>query len=146
MSTVYDLIVIGSGPAGQRAAIYGAKLGKKLWFEQEELTDEEMAAAEQQYVMARPKIMLTHDAPADIARQCWQNARRYGAPDPKDTFQPSRTNMFLSRLADQHAPRLWLFGHHHRDWRCRNVETLYMCTGELSFVDIDAEGNVVKPK
>ena len=29
-SSVYDLIVIGSGPAGQRAAIYGAKLGKKV--------------------------------------------------------------------------------------------------------------------
>jgi NAD(P) transhydrogenase len=28
--TTYDLIVIGSGPAGQRAAIYGAKLGKKV--------------------------------------------------------------------------------------------------------------------
>ena len=30
MSMVYDLIVIGSGPAGQRAAIYGAKMGKKV--------------------------------------------------------------------------------------------------------------------
>jgi NAD(P) transhydrogenase len=30
MPSVYDLIVIGSGPAGQRAAIYGAKLGKKV--------------------------------------------------------------------------------------------------------------------
>ena len=30
MGIVYDLIVIGSGPAGQRAAIYGAKLGKKV--------------------------------------------------------------------------------------------------------------------
>src|SRR6202041_1540373 len=30
MDSVYDLIVIGSGPAGQRAAIYGAKLGKKV--------------------------------------------------------------------------------------------------------------------
>ncbi len=30
MSSVYDLIVIGSGPAGQRAAIYGAKLGRKV--------------------------------------------------------------------------------------------------------------------
>ena len=27
---VYDLIVIGSGPAGQRAAIQGAKLGKRV--------------------------------------------------------------------------------------------------------------------
>jgi len=30
MSSVYDLIVIGSGPAGQRAAIYGSKLGKRV--------------------------------------------------------------------------------------------------------------------
>jgi len=30
MAEVYDLIVLGSGPAGQRAAIYGAKLGKKV--------------------------------------------------------------------------------------------------------------------
>ena len=30
MGTPYDLIVIGSGPAGQRAAIYGSKMGKKV--------------------------------------------------------------------------------------------------------------------
>src|ERR1700729_3919058 len=30
MGSVYDLIVIGSGPAGQRAAIYGSKMGKKI--------------------------------------------------------------------------------------------------------------------
>jgi NAD(P) transhydrogenase len=29
MSSAFDLIVIGSGPAGQRAAIYAAKMGKK---------------------------------------------------------------------------------------------------------------------
>ena len=30
MDSAYDLIVLGSGPAGQRAAIYGAKMGKKV--------------------------------------------------------------------------------------------------------------------
>ena len=30
MDSVYDLIVIGSGPAGQRAAIYGSKMGKRV--------------------------------------------------------------------------------------------------------------------
>jgi NAD(P) transhydrogenase len=30
MDSAYDLIVIGSGPAGQRAAIYGSKMGKKI--------------------------------------------------------------------------------------------------------------------
>jgi NAD(P) transhydrogenase len=30
MDSAYDLIVLGSGPAGQRAAIYGSKLGKTI--------------------------------------------------------------------------------------------------------------------
>ena len=30
MSTAYDLVVIGSGPAGQKAAIQAAKLGKRV--------------------------------------------------------------------------------------------------------------------
>jgi NAD(P) transhydrogenase len=30
MATPYDLIVIGSGPAGQRAAIFGSKIGKRV--------------------------------------------------------------------------------------------------------------------
>ena len=30
MDNAYDLIVIGSGPAGQRAAIHGAKMGKRV--------------------------------------------------------------------------------------------------------------------
>ncbi len=30
MDSAFDLVVIGSGPAGQRAAIYGAKMGKKV--------------------------------------------------------------------------------------------------------------------
>jgi NAD(P) transhydrogenase len=30
MDSAYDLMVLGSGPAGQRAAIYGSKLGKKV--------------------------------------------------------------------------------------------------------------------
>src|ERR1700729_3061094 len=30
MDSAYDLIVLGSGPAGQRAAIFAAKMGKKV--------------------------------------------------------------------------------------------------------------------
>ena len=40
---------------------------------------------------------------------------------------------------------LWLFGHHHRDWRYREGETLFVCVGELSYVDIDLAGAVHGP-
>lgn len=124
----------------------GRKLGRTLWYEQEELTDEQMHAAEQAYLQMGPRIVLSHDAPTDIARFAWQHARRLGPPSPGAVFRPSRTNVFLTRLFEQRPPRLWVFGHHHRDWRCREDETLFVCVGELSYVDIDQGGEVRGPK
>jgi hypothetical protein len=123
----------------------GRKLGKTLWFEQEELTEEQMRAAEQEYRRCRPPILLTHDGPADVARLAWAHARRLSPPHPGAVFQPARTNHFLTRLLEQHAPRLWGFGHHHRDWRCREGDTLFVCVGELSYLDIDPAGAVRGP-
>jgi hypothetical protein len=120
----------------------GRELGKTLWFEQEELTEEQMQAAEEAYVRARPRIVLSHDGPTNIARLAWKNARKFGAPNPGAVFQPSRTTEFLARLLDHHPPRLWVFGHHHRDWKYQEDETLFVCVGELSYIDIDTTGQV----
>lgn len=114
----------------------GRDLGRTLWFAEEELTDAQMFHVEQQFLAARPRIMLSHDAPTSIARFAWQHARRLGPPNPGNVFQPSRTNQFLSRLLEQHAPELWLFGHHHRDCQTHEGETLFVCVGELSYYDI----------
>lgn len=123
----------------------GKEHGKTLWFEQEELTDAQMLAAEQDYARTRPHIVLSHDAPTDIARSAWQHARQFGSPNPKAVFHPSRTNDFLERLLGRHAPRLWAFGHHHRDWRCAEADTRFVCVGELSYIDIDSAGDILGP-
>ena len=86
--------------------------------------------------------MLSHDAPTHVARLAWQNARRFSAPNPKARFYASRTTDFLERLLENHRPRLWLFGHHHHDWRHKEGGTLFVCLGELFYVDIDSAGNV----
>jgi hypothetical protein len=114
----------------------GRELGKTLWFEQEELTATQMHVAEEEYLKAQPSIVLSHDAPTDIAQFAWQHARRLGPPNPGAAFRPSRTNDFLTRLLEKHQPRRWVFGHHHRDWKYRVGETLFVCVGELSFFDI----------
>jgi len=120
----------------------GREQGKTLWFKQEELTDDQIHAAVEEYSRNRPRIVLSHDAPTHVARLAWQNARRFSAPNPKAAFCASRTTDFLERLLENHRPRLWLFGHHHRDWRHKEGGTLFVCLGELSYVDIDSAGNV----
>jgi hypothetical protein len=127
----------------ERLIQLGREQGKTLWFTQEELTDDQMEAAFEEYSRDRPRIVLSHDAPTHVARLAWQHARRFGAPNPKAAFHASRTTDFLERLLQQHQPRLWLFGHHHRDWRQQEGGTLFVCVGELSYVDIDSTGNVL---
>jgi predicted phosphodiesterase len=121
----------------------GRELGRTLWYEQEELTDPQMRAAEQAYLLARPQIVITHDAPTEIARMTWQHALRLGPPDPEAIFRPSRTNGFLARLLEQHAPRAWFFGHHHRNFRCHVDTTQFVCIGELAHLDVDETGAIV---
>ncbi|HEX4143514.1 MAG TPA: metallophosphoesterase [Pirellulales bacterium] len=120
----------------------GERLGTKLWFEQEELTDEQMNAAEEEYLRTRPGIVLSHDAPLDVARFACQHAARFRVPDPEAVFQPSRTNVFLARLLDRHRPSLWVFGHHHHDFMYKDGGTQFLCLGELRYVDVDVAGNL----
>lgn len=121
----------------------GKEIGRQLYFEDEELTDAQMAGAREEYVRARPLIVITHDGPTRFARFAFENASRYRVGTPRVEFQPSRTSEFLEQLLDIHRPRLWLFGHHHHDWRYTEDGTTFVCVGELSFVDIDAEGNLM---
>jgi hypothetical protein len=142
-----DFFFVRGAASTDRAKLVrlGRQLGKTLWFEEEELTEEQMRAAEQAYLRARPRVVLSHDAPTDIARLARKHAWQFRPPYPGAAFQPSRTTDFLTRLLEQHPPRLWAFGHHHRDWRYWDGETLFVCVGELSHVDIDRAGDVRGP-
>jgi hypothetical protein len=102
-----------------------------------------MRDAAKAYLQIRPEIVITHDAPIDIARFACEFAHPFRRPSSKTLFQQSRTNEFFTYLQGRHAPKLWLFGHHHQDWQYRENETLFVCVGELSHVDIDSLGNIV---
>jgi hypothetical protein len=121
----------------------GRQVGKTLWYEQEEMTDDQMAAAAAAYLAARPAIMLSHTAPTEIGRLAWANASRFAPPNPEAAYHPSRTSAFLATLLEQHAPRLWAFGHYHRDWRDRVGETTFVCVGELSHIDVTPDGEII---
>ncbi len=120
----------------------GREQGKTIWFEQEELRDEQMRAALEEYLRIRPHIVLSHDAPTRVARLAWNHARRLSPPSSRAVYSPSRATDFLEKLLEHHQPRLWLFAHYHHDWRHKEGTTLFGCVGELSYVDIDSAGSI----
>jgi hypothetical protein len=121
----------------------GRELGRTLWFEEEELDEEQMHRAEREYLECRPEIVLSHDAPEFIARLVHVHAMRFSYTHPDACCKSSRTRHFLNRLWVWHAPRTWLFGHHHHDWQYQAGVTRFICVGELSYVDIDSTGDLL---
>lgn len=119
----------------QKLQEMGHRVGRKLWFSEEELNDEQMAKARHEFVQAKPAIMMSHEAPTRVAGFVSQDVSR--------GFVASRTSDFLQTLLDVHSPKLWLFGHYHRDWDYAESGTHFHCVGELSFVDIDSDGNFI---
>lgn len=118
----------------------GRSRGRQLWFEEEELTDHQMSEAKELFGQVRPSIMITHEAPTRVARFVHHDTCR-----SKTTFGTSRTSEFLETLLEIHRPGLWLFGHYHRDWSYYEDDTRFCCVGELSFLDIDAKGTILRP-
>ena len=80
-----------------------------IWFENEQLTDEEMLAATMELTGAEVDMVFTHTCPV-----CWE---------PWDLFlhgiDQSRVDksmeLFLEEIAKCFGWKVWLFGHYHED-------------------------------
>jgi hypothetical protein len=101
------------------------------WSSEEELNETACEAALAAYSAIGPRIMMTHDCPAEITQfvglECLD-------------LQPARTNNLLQNCFDQHRPQLWLFGHHHRSWTENIKGTKFICLPELGYFDFDDLG------
>ncbi|WP_165233984.1 metallophosphoesterase family protein [Aquisphaera insulae] len=127
----------------EKLVALGNRLGRTLWYEAEELTDDEMKSAEAVYADARPEIVLSHDGPTDAARAAFAESTRRRIDRPGAPFARSRTTDFLGRLLEVHRPRLWIFGHHHVEWTGWDGMTRFRCVSELGWVDITPEAEII---
>lgn len=93
------------------------------WWREEELNYEESRRAFDDYVAARPRLMISHDGPACLFTK--------GGPMELAMFQTTSTSSLLQTMLEAHQPEFWLFGHHHKSrsftlgsthFRCLNVE------------------------
>jgi Icc-related predicted phosphoesterase len=99
------------------------------WWEDEELSTEEMYRAFDVYKETKPSIVVTHECPYSIAHTLFYEPRI-------KWLNPSKTSQLLESMWDVWKPELWIFGHWHQS-RDRIIDdTRFICLGELAYVDI----------
>lgn len=106
------------------------------WWEDEELSYEELASAILLYDQVRPDYVLSHEAPARVGRSMLD-----GLMGPyfsaKTECCMSRTAEALQQMFEIHQPKEWVFGHYHVDKSFEINGTLFTCVAELSTYDLN---------
>jgi len=106
------------------------------WWEDEELSYEELNRLIGVYDVIRPRVMVTHDIPRSIAAKLFFAEGRplYGRGQYR-----TRTSAALDSMLDIHKPDLHIFGHWHFDVDETIDGTRFICLNELSYADVDLE-------
>ena len=103
------------------------------WFEEEEITYREGLQALSLYAKIKPDLVLSHDCPIPACKEMGFSPI------------PSRTAQLLSVMWEHHHPKLWVFGHYHKDASFRLKqggsprETKFRCLNTFSYAMIDQD-------
>lgn len=101
------------------------------WWKDEECSVEEFERILSIYEVVKPRVMITHDCPHNIAGEMF-----WGAGLLKGPRYNTRTGDFLQTLFELHQPEEWYFGHWHFTMKYKSGRTIFQCIGELDYVDI----------
>ena len=97
------------------------------WWENEQVGIEGFMKARELYRTTKPKIVITHDCPQNIAKLMLQ---------PDQRIYENITGWALNELLNIHQPDLWLFGHWHQSRTIKYGNTKFVCLDELETYDI----------
>ena len=100
------------------------------WWEDEELSHEELARMHELMNEYRPRAVITHDCPTSVAHELFlkgTSKRQY----------KTRTAEAFERTFHDHQPQLWIFGHWHEDKDAYINGTRFVCLGINSYADFD---------
>lgn len=103
------------------------------WWEDEELSMEELYNIYDKYVMTKPRVMITHETPEFIADQVMASVSRTKYEISSRTRQCFQS-MFES---SGHKPDEWYFGHWHVNFDRVILGTRFVCLNELHYIDIE---------
>lgn len=110
--------------------------GHLYWWEDEQLGYEEMKAACQAYLEAKPDIMITHDAPSFLTQALISAAKAvdplFGAGHPES----NNTTAAFTHMFKEHKPKFWYFGHWHFPFCIKVQGCWFRCVGSEELVTV----------
>lgn len=108
------------------------------WWSDEELSYQQLDEVIQAYTSAKPKFVISHEAPANAAKVMLQSLMGdYFAA--KGACTMSRTAEALQQMFEAHQPEKWIFGHYHVDKTFQYAGTEFTCVAELSQYVLNTE-------
>lgn len=112
------------------------------WWKDEELSIGALNSMVDLYIERRPKIMVTHDCPEDIAEYMAVMSGR------RKNDMKSRTRQAFQAMLSAHSPDLWAFGHWHHNAAIDWNGTKFVCLAELQYrdLDINPDGTYSEPE
>lgn len=131
----FSLFFIRGGISIDRVYRVGDELngGPKTWWSEEELNYKQMTECEVLYKKTKPDIVVSHVPPQRFIENIHGNKDH--SILQKFKFHKGfceNTSLLCDRLLDIHLPKLYLSGHHHRDY----IETYGGRTGQMKFVSL----------
>jgi predicted phosphodiesterase len=115
--------------------------GGRIWWENEQLSAKQMDDCVELYKDVKPDVVLSHSCPAFVAQDVG-NASVLKAFGYGENFC-TNTQLLLQHLYEQHEPKIWCFGHFHRNWWKWYGSTRFYCIGACDWLDFNEEWNVI---
>lgn len=100
------------------------------WWADEELSTSELNILVDKYIDRKPKVMVTHDCPEEIAQVLEAMFHR------TKLNIPSRTRQAFQSMWSSHSPELWVFGHWHNSFDQVCNGTRFVCLAELEVKEL----------
>lgn len=97
------------------------------WWEEEELSMERCNEAVAAYAEYKPDILLSHEGPLHILQALGLNPAFAKSMGYSESLIKTRTNQMLDAMFCHHRPKLYVFGHYHKDFDFTLDGTRYVC-------------------
>jgi hypothetical protein len=105
---------------------------RKIWWPDEELSQDELDKAFEMYADLKPRSVASHEAPSNVVSTLLNEL--LFRPEKVECIA-TRTSQALQRMLNYHQPEHWHFGHYHLDWQKDLGGTRFHCLNELSVSD-----------